>query len=630
MEVSLNYSADEDGIIRLEKTLNHLLTHLDHENVRQLYTEHCTIQSESGETIINGPLLTMYDNSTTLRLLAGYDSSTGDFVFKLYNALGTETISLDAGGNAIISGYVQSGEDAYVGEHLFIGAESTDVPYTSITTNTRGIFIPVPGTTKILGHIYSTNPGGGSTDWEFEVESSQKLNITALRSMRIYMYADYDGISTDSVNSTDYMSLATFNDRMFLNAEHGEHSTAHGTMIGNDNNDVYLGSYDQWTQRVVKNQNLEFDAEHNMQYFFSRNQKFVFRPSSDWTKSVSTNTTFNGTTKVITSTRNAFLRCSDTGSVYVEVYSTFASVDLTTFEDGSSASTDDYIVFICHTNDTGGMNPTHGFYFQLGDGAANYYRYYNMSTNGYPFSTGWTIFKRKIGSYLSAAGNPSFNNISWARLGFRSLVNSTDTTVIFDYVGIHRADPDDSSDLCDFQVETNSTWETRFSRDTDYSYWLMHEHDGEPCICQVGISSVAYLEMFIKNANTFTLEMKAHCLTGNEMPSITWYNDADNYFITELSSGVLRLRTMANGTSGGNYVNCEAFTANEAATLKVFRAPEGRYMAIFGLDGDAGSYRTVEVYSTYQENMSGSIYLGSISGWGNRIKSLKIKPYTDL
>ena len=90
-----------DELAKLNKTLNWLMNNLDHDNITRIYTEYCDIQSELGETVIDGPLLKMTAGTTTLRLKMGKEGS--DFVFKLFNVAGAETITLNSTGN--ISAY---------------------------------------------------------------------------------------------------------------------------------------------------------------------------------------------------------------------------------------------------------------------------------------------------------------------------------------------------------------------------------------------------------------------------------------------------------------------------------------------------------------------------------------------
>jgi hypothetical protein len=97
----------EDELAKLNKTLNWLMNNLDHDNVRRLYTEYCSIQSENGETVIDGPLIKMTEGTTTLRLKMGKDGS--DFVFKLYSAAGVETLVLNSTGSISINGGIVLG-----------------------------------------------------------------------------------------------------------------------------------------------------------------------------------------------------------------------------------------------------------------------------------------------------------------------------------------------------------------------------------------------------------------------------------------------------------------------------------------------------------------------------------------
>src|SRR4030042_1912286 len=133
-EVGLNYSIDEDGIVRMQKDLNYLLTHLDHQNVRTLYTEYCDIRSEGGETVIDGPVLKMYDSSGIMRLFAGYDSSnvapttaTSDFVFRLFDANGNMTISLNSSGQAVFAGDIYTSKSIYIGTDIHLGSSDNTV-----------------------------------------------------------------------------------------------------------------------------------------------------------------------------------------------------------------------------------------------------------------------------------------------------------------------------------------------------------------------------------------------------------------------------------------------------------------------------------------------------------------------
>lgn len=99
-----------DEIAKMRKELTWLLYHQDHVNVKRLETEYCDIRSHDGETVIDGPKLLMYDRQATpqLRLRAGYDEVTGDFLFELYNKAGVKTVGIDSNGDATFTGSITS------------------------------------------------------------------------------------------------------------------------------------------------------------------------------------------------------------------------------------------------------------------------------------------------------------------------------------------------------------------------------------------------------------------------------------------------------------------------------------------------------------------------------------------
>lgn len=149
----------QDALVALNNRLSWMFAKLDSKNVKRLDTNETVVKSADGTTYLNGsqiemrdvsdvmrllagldkstgkfiftlstpdgspgfyvddngqihlegtPLIEMYDDQATpvLRLKMGLDTATGDFVFTLYNALGTKNIELDssANGDGIITG----------------------------------------------------------------------------------------------------------------------------------------------------------------------------------------------------------------------------------------------------------------------------------------------------------------------------------------------------------------------------------------------------------------------------------------------------------------------------------------------------------------------------------------------
>ena len=99
-----------DQLIKLNRGLTYLFNHLDHANVKRLYTEYCDIRSKAGETVIDGPTLEMKAaGSTTIRLRMGWRPASTAFVFQLYNSTGVQTVGIDSSGDGTFTGTITGG-----------------------------------------------------------------------------------------------------------------------------------------------------------------------------------------------------------------------------------------------------------------------------------------------------------------------------------------------------------------------------------------------------------------------------------------------------------------------------------------------------------------------------------------
>lgn len=158
----ITYTEFSDVISGIENKINswgnNSFGNLDHMNVRRLYTNYCNIQSEDGETIIDGPVLKMYgDDTTHVRLFAGYASSTNNFVLALNSSDGAPEFYV-SGGQAYFAGNIQTAKDAYVGNNIYLGQlASTEIK--KIVYNGQvetGIFIDSLGSPPV-GYYISAN-----------------------------------------------------------------------------------------------------------------------------------------------------------------------------------------------------------------------------------------------------------------------------------------------------------------------------------------------------------------------------------------------------------------------------------------------------------------------------------------
>lgn len=214
MEVNFNLAFNEDAIIKLQKDLNHLLTHLDSQNVKKLYTEYCEIESNEGTLVMEGPVFLMYGdplttNSTTVRLFMGWDSTkrsstgTNNFVFSLFNQSGNPTIELNSCGNAIFSGNVNTSENINIGNNIYLGSSTP-------SSDMKGIYFnsTIPGSPTSTGGMAYLGTSDGksglmwSHNWDaFVLASTGGLDVIARNGITI-------GLGDGSADITMFSTFA--------------------------------------------------------------------------------------------------------------------------------------------------------------------------------------------------------------------------------------------------------------------------------------------------------------------------------------------------------------------------------------------------------------------------------------
>lgn len=94
----------EENLQSMVNMLNWAFSKLDSRNVKRLDTDETHIKSAEGETVINGPLIEMFDKQPVKRLQEGYDTASGDFIFKLFDKQGNNTVTQSDTGQFQLSG----------------------------------------------------------------------------------------------------------------------------------------------------------------------------------------------------------------------------------------------------------------------------------------------------------------------------------------------------------------------------------------------------------------------------------------------------------------------------------------------------------------------------------------------
>ena len=111
-----------DTLIRLYKTLSVMFSNLDSKNVKSIETGKTKVSSGDGLTEIDGARIVMNDSNGKCRLVMGAGKE-GEFIFKLSNAQGEDTLTLSSDGNAVFCGDILTKKNAEIGNSIFLGRE---------------------------------------------------------------------------------------------------------------------------------------------------------------------------------------------------------------------------------------------------------------------------------------------------------------------------------------------------------------------------------------------------------------------------------------------------------------------------------------------------------------------------
>lgn len=164
----------ENTVLELIRQMGWMFSKLDSKNVKRLDTNETTIKSADGTTYIHGPILEMRDSTTQMRLEMGYDATSGDFIFRLYDANGNLTIDLNSLGEAVFMGNIETAKSVTVGELLKLISPTA-------TFNSGVQMISNDGVTllarmlRVAADLLITNYGTGDID----IVSGGDINLSA-------------------------------------------------------------------------------------------------------------------------------------------------------------------------------------------------------------------------------------------------------------------------------------------------------------------------------------------------------------------------------------------------------------------------------------------------------------------
>lgn len=223
------------------------------------------------------------------------------------------------------------------------------------------------------------------------------------------------------------------------------------------------------------------------------------------------------------------------------------SIHMGSFHDGSSSDTIDKVIFsfyVSNASKTGSVN------VQLGNDGSNMFTKSWLTAD---LVSGWNtkvVTKSDFGTY----GSPNWaSNITYLACGWDSLANASGEYVSFQYIGMYRADPTDSSKYDPFQEENGTAWQAgKVCMETGNYYVLFSEGGSVPSPgifkANPNIYGVNQLKI-ASNWNNFYAMFLGRCKKANYTPSFTLYYDANNWITTYVTSSSQHTKKRIAGTT---------------------------------------------------------------------------------
>ena len=640
------YDFNDDSMQRLMKDLNYMFTHLDERNVKRLYTEYCNIQSEDGETVISGPLLTMLDGAGTKRLEMGWDSVSGEFKFSIYDSTGGAAVELDSTGDAVFRGKINTAKDIYIGERAFIGwGGNTNLPEHASTK--RGIYFLNPGSTQYVGSLYTTMwryQSVGDTSPSLHLQSSGNLTLLSQRYMQLGVG---DSASTTPsrifITNTKYVITMLEWDA----SDDARISTDYGIYMGEKGIiPMYHGATHTVDKEIICTEDLEYDyVDSECRQFYVRNTKTIALPSTAWSIGVSADCDLSLSTNRLIG-RGAKLKVKNSSANVMEIYLAISAVNLTESYDGTTFSTGiDKIVLIAYIDDPTAVQSV-GPYAYLGQSSAacNIY-YFNNQT----FTTGWNILINDI-SPSSVIGAPDMTAVTWIKLGWKAVENSSGHYIIFDHLGLHRGSTMVyTSQYHDF-MDYYSTGYKIYQNTYCFPFYDYPFSDNN-CISLNGTTKNERMLTIGYNVPYFRSELEYTNLRSNCSPCIHYTindNSTSRGFVeTYVTSGYLILRGAdIYGTTFGRKLAVDyGFSPEYQCIIGLkksnyydYTASYGSYAAYFYLNNFPNTYREIHSFfgpeledvgyipDIYYSEHKGTLHIGAAeSGIGALITRATVK-----
>lgn len=348
---------------------------------------------------------------------------------------------------------------------------------------------------------------------------------------------------------------------------------------------------------------------------YNNNTKTIedFTDSTEWTNSHPSSGTVSDSSYYNTIGPSAVVVTEDDDtSGFIGIYKYVSSIDLTTFNDGSSSGTDDCIICLFYIEDSSLLTNVQ---YRFGDDFSNSYL---ISFTG--LSTGWNARYPQKADFTVNGSPTGWNDITYIRCVGYTQASASGVFVSFQYLQLMRHDPLYTSYTNFSQLEQDSGYEVMFRiihdtwtiiRDVSdnlnrfgFMYLDTQNDNNALSLYEDCIDFVAKVEMYPKHAGVTN--------------SIAWFVDTNNFCELYIQSHVLTLRTYKAGVLETSVT--DTLTSNLDKNERVFLYFEKRGQNFKGYAKKGGErLRYVNLVTTISADTIGDVRLGGVAQYSQSL-----------
>lgn len=296
----------------------------------------------------------------------------------------------------------------------------------------------------------------------------------------------------------------------------------------------------------------------------------------------------------------------DDAAGFIGMYKTISSINLATFNDGSSSGTDDCIICVFYVSDSSLITNVQ---FRIGTDFSNCYL---ISFTG--LDTGWNVRYPQKSDFTTTGSPAGWDDVTYLRAVAYAQDNASTEFVAFQYLQLMRQDPLYSGYTNFSQLEQASGYDNLFDIYNDT--WTIIR-DVSDNLNRFGFM---YLDTLANSASAlsvyedcidFICKVEMYPKHANTTNCIAWYIDSNNYAELYIQSNVLTLNIYNGGFLDSS--DTDTLTSDLDKNERVFLYLEKRGQNFKGYARKGGErLRYVNAVTTISEDTAGDVRVGGV------------------